>query len=239
MNLDIAQAWDRLAQPVDVALNQWQWLILAFLILVLVVPRPVWRITGLYSTLIHELGHIVAALFTGRYVAGLRLGWDHSGEVRSIGRGKFSVIIAGIFGYPAPIWVSALMLWWISAGYAGRALGIYALLFLLALVFVRNWPAFVVCTISAAVALGVVFFAPVDAYLYLALLIAGFLLLAGLKDFVKLLAVHLWRRKDIAQSDAYLIAAATRTFPSLWLLAIAILGSGGLWWALLSLSRLL
>lgn len=96
MNLDIAQAWDRLAQPVDVALNQWQWLILAFLILVLVVPRPVWRITGLYSTLIHELGHIVAALFTGRYVAGLRLGWDHSGEVRSIGRGKFSVIIAGI-----------------------------------------------------------------------------------------------------------------------------------------------
>ncbi|MGV2852962.1 M50 family metallopeptidase [Glutamicibacter sp. AGC13] len=238
MNLDIAQAWERLSQPVNVALNQWQWLIVAFLILLLVVPRPVWRITGLYSTLIHELGHIIAALFTGRYVAGLRLGWDHSGEVRSIGRGKISVIISGIFGYPAPIWVSALMLWGISTGYSGRALGMYALLFLLALIFVRNWPAFIVCTISALVALAVVFFAPVEAYLYLALLIAGFLLLAGLKDFVKFLSVHVWRRHDIAQSDAYLIAEATRTFASLWVVVILVLGSGGLWWALQSLSGL-
>ena len=238
MNLDIAQAWERLSQPVNVALTQWQWLIVALVILLLVVPRPMWRITGLYSTLVHELGHIVAALFTGRYVAGLRLGWDHSGEVRSVGRGKLSVIISGVFGYPAPLWVSAVMFWGIASGYAGRALGIYALLFLVALIFVRNWPAFVVCTISAVVALSVVFYAPVEAYLYLALLIAGFLLLAGMKDFVKLLSVHIWRRRDLAQSDAYLIAEATGTFATLWLLVISALGAGGLLWAMLSLFRL-
>lgn len=239
MKLDVAQAWERLAQPVDATLNQWQWLTVAVVVLALVLPRPVWRITGLYSTLIHELGHIVAALFTGRFVAGLRLGWDHSGEVRSRGRGKFSVIISGIFGYPAPLWVSALMLWAISIGYAGRALGIYAVFFLLALIFVRNWPAFVVCTISAITALSVVFFAPAEAYLYLALLIAGFLLLAGLKDFVKLLSVHIWRRREIAQSDAYLIAEATGIFASVWLFLILILGAAGAFWAVTSILALI
>ncbi|WP_347039190.1 M50 family metallopeptidase [Glutamicibacter halophytocola] len=231
MNLDIAEAWHRLAQPVVVDLNSWQWLIIAAVVLAMVIPAPAWRITGLYSTLVHELGHIVSALFTGRFVTGLRLGWDHSGEVVSRGRGKFSVIVSGIFGYPAPLWVSALMFWAISIGYAGQALGIYALFFLLALIFVRNWPAFVVCTVSALIALGVVFFAPVDAYLYLSLLIAGFLLIAGLRDYAKLLAVHTWRRRDVAQSDAYLIARATHTFAGLWLLVILALGAGALWWA--------
>jgi len=238
MNLDIAEAWHRLAQPVAVDLNSWQWLIIAAVVLVMVIPSPMWRITGLYSTLVHELGHIVFALFTGRFVTGLRLGWDHSGEVVSRGRGRFSVIVSGIFGYPAPLWVSSLMFWAISIGYAGQALGIYALLFLLALIFVRNWTAFVVCTVSAVIALGVVFFAPVEAYLYLALLIAGFLLFAGVRDYVKLLAVHIWRRRDVAQSDAYLIARATHTFAGLWLLVIIVLGAGALWWTSSSLLTL-
>lgn len=239
MNLDLAEAWGRLSQRVDPGLGPAAWGIVGAVVLLLVLPRPVWRITGMYSTLIHELGHIIAALFTGRFVTGLRLGWDHSGEVVSRGRGKFSVIISGIFGYPAPLWVSAVMFWAISAGYAGRALGIYALFFLLALVFVRNWPAFVVCFASAAVALGVVFFAPVAAYLYLALLIAGFLLLAGLKDFAKLISVHTSRRRDISQSDAYLIARATQTFATLWLIVILLLGAAGLLWAGSSLLALL
>ena len=87
MNLDIVEAWHRLAQPVAVDLSPWQWVIIAAVVLVLVIPAPAWRITGLYSTLVHELGHIVSALFTGRFVTGLKLGWDHSGEVVSRGRG--------------------------------------------------------------------------------------------------------------------------------------------------------
>lgn len=238
MNVDIADAWHRLVQPVEVELNLWQWLLVLALVLVAVIPKPVWRVTGLYSTLVHELGHIVSALFTGRYVTGLRLGWDHSGEVVSRGRGKLSVIISGVFGYPAPLWVSAIMFWAISSGYAGRGLGIYALFFLLALIFVRNWPAFVVCAVSALVALGVVFFAPAETYIYLSLLIAGFLLIAGLRHFVKLLSVHTVRRHDIAQSDAYLIARSTRTFAGLWLLIIMILGAGALLWSAHSLLTL-
>lgn len=238
MNLDIGETWQRLWQPVESNLTGWQWAIVAGIVLLLVVPPQVWRITGLYSTLIHEMGHIISAMLTGRFVMGLRLGWDHSGEVVSRGRGKFSVIFSGLFGYPAPLFVSAVMLWAISAGFAGRALGIFALFFVLALFFARNWPAVLVCLISAAGALAVVFFAPVNAYLYLALLIAGFLLCSGIRDFIKLLAVHTTRRRDLRQSDAYLIAESTGTFASLWLLLMLVLGGLCLWWAGTSLVAL-
>lgn len=238
MNLNIGEAWARLAEPVAVDLLAWQWLALAAVAGLLVFPRRIWRITGLYSTLVHEMGHIVAAMLTGRFVMGLRLGWDHSGEVVSRGRGKFSVIFSGLFGYPAPLWVSALMLWAISGGYAGRALGVYALFFLLALFFARNWPAVVVCLITSAVALAVVFFAPAGTYVYLSLLVAGFLLLAGVKDFIKVLGVHTWRRRDLGQSDAYLIAQATGTFATLWLAVMLVLGAAALLWAVNSLVSL-
>lgn len=235
MNLNIGEAWARLSQPVEASLTVWQWALVSGLVLLLVVPRPVWRITGLYSTLIHEMGHIISAMLTGRFVMGLRLGWDHSGEVVSRGRGKFSVIFSGLFGYPAPLFVSAVMFWAISAGYAGRALGIYALFFIVALFFARNWPAILVCAVSVIVALGVVFFAPENAYLYLALLIAGFLLCSGIRDFIKLLSVHTVRRNDLRQSDAYLIAESTGTFATLWLLVMLLLGALCLWWSVSSL----
>lgn len=239
MALNLSDAWTRLWQPQFVVLSVGQEVLLVVLVLGLVIPRPVWQITGMYSTLVHELGHIISALFTGRFVTGLRLGWDHSGEVVSKGRGKISVIISGIFGYPAPLLVAAALLWSTASGYAGRALGIYAAFFVLALVFVRNWPAFVVCSASACIALGVVFFAPATAYVYLALLLGGFLLCAGIRDFIKLIAVHTWRRRDIAQSDAYLIARSTGTFATLWLLVIMVFGALGIFLGIYSILRLL
>ncbi|WP_181148112.1 M50 family metallopeptidase [Arthrobacter sp. MYb213] len=239
MTVNFNDAWHRLWQPQIVDLATGELVVLLLLVLGLVLPRPIWRITGMYSTLVHELGHVISALFTGRFVTGLRLGWDHSGEVVSRGRGKASIIISGIFGYPAPLLISAALLWATATGYAGRALGIYALFFVLALVFVRNWPAFVVCSASAVIALGVVFFAPSSAYIYLALLLGGFLFCSGLRDFIKLLSVHTWRRQDIEQSDAYLIARSTGTFATLWLLVIMLLGAVGIFLGFQSIVRLL
>ncbi|MCW4466433.1 M50 family metallopeptidase [Glutamicibacter sp. MNS18] len=239
MGETLSELWLRLSLHQPVELDGWQWLILAALVALLVLPRPSWRLTGMYSTLVHELGHVISALFTGRFVTGLRLGWDHSGEVVSRGRGKISVVISGIFGYPAPIWCAAGLLAAAAAGYPGAALGIYALFFCLALVFVRNFPALVVCVASALLALGVVFFAPTDAFVYVTMLLAGFLLVAGLRDCLKLLSVHTWRRTEIGSSDAYLIAASTRTFASLWLLVILALAGGGLWLAVASLLRII
>ncbi|GAA0188621.1 M50 family metallopeptidase [Glutamicibacter creatinolyticus] len=231
--------WHRLSLQHELQLSPWQWVLLGALVALLVLPRPAWRLTGMYSTLVHELGHVVLALFTGRFVTGLRLGWDHSGEVVSRGRGKASVIISGVAGYPAPLWCSAGLLAATAAGYPGLALGAYAILFCLALVFVRNLAALLVCVASAALALGIVFFAPVDMFVYVALLLAGFLLVAGARDCLKLLAVHTWRRQDVRQSDAYLIGASTGTFSGIWLLVILTLAGSGLWLAVRSLILLI
>lgn len=235
----VSELWARLTLHQPTELSRWQWLIVLTLVLLLVLPHPVWRLTGMYSTLVHELGHVISALFTGRFVTGLRLGWDHSGEVVSRGRGKFSIIISGIFGYPAPVWLAAGLFAAAAAGYSGVALGIYALFFCLCLIFVRNLAALVVCVASALIALGLVLFAPVEAFTYATLLLAGFLFLAGLRDCLKLLSVHLWRRRDIQNSDAYLIAQATGTFATFWLVVILALAGTGAWLAVRSLLRLI
>lgn len=233
------ELWLRLSLRQPTELGGWQWLILIGLVALLVLPRPAWRLTGMYSTLVHELGHVISALFTGRFVTGLRLGWDHSGEVVSRGRGKISVIISGVFGYPAPIWVAAGLFSAAAAGYTAMALGVYALFFCLALVFVRNFAALVVCVMSALSALGIVLFAPVSAFTYVTMLLAGFLLMAGLRDCIKLLSVHVWRRSAIRSSDAYLIAESTGTFATLWLLVILAVAAAGTWLAVVSLLRII
>ena len=43
--------------------------------ILLTVPRATWRVFGLYVTFVHELGHAFAALMTGRFVHGLKIGW--------------------------------------------------------------------------------------------------------------------------------------------------------------------
>ncbi len=72
--------WQRLSLQHELQLSPWQWVLLGALVALLVLPRPAWRLTGMYSTLVHELGHVVLALFTGRFVTGLRLGWDTPGR---------------------------------------------------------------------------------------------------------------------------------------------------------------
>ncbi len=222
------------AQPPTVL----QLVIVAALVALLVLPRPLWRVTGMYCTLIHELGHVIFALFTGRFVTSLQLGWDHSGQVVSRGRRGWSSAISGVAGYPAPLWCAAGLLAAAAAGYSGWALLAFALLFCGALVFVRNLPAILVCGSSAGAALAILVFAPIPYFTFAVLFMGGFLLLAGLRDMLKLLSVHLWRRHHREQSDAVLIARSTGGYAWIWLWLIMILCACGAWVAVLGVLHL-
>ena len=86
---------------------------------VLVVPRGVWRVTGVWVTMIHELGHALAGALRGRTSMRIRVNADHSGLTTSSGRSD-SVAWTSFWGYPAPPLVGALLVW---AGVAGWATG--------------------------------------------------------------------------------------------------------------------
>ena len=116
---------------------------------VLSIPRATWRWFGLYVTFVHELGHAFAALMTGRFIHGLKIGLDHSGQLVSSGRRGFSATWSGFWGYPAPAVVGVALVWSVSAGWAGAAASIGALVLLVALIFLRNFTGIVVALVSA------------------------------------------------------------------------------------------
>ncbi|MGA7204314.1 MAG: M50 family metallopeptidase [Specibacter sp.] len=185
------------------------------------IPRVTWRWFGLYVTFVHELGHAFAALMTGRVVHGLKIGLDHSGQLVSSGRRGFSAVWSGFWGYPTPAVVGAALVWSVSAGWAGAAASVGALVLLVALIFLRNFTGIVVALASAAVAQALVMFADPTAVSYAVLALGIALGVGSVRDWFKVAAVHTRRRNHIASSDAYILARSTGVPSFVWLTGMA------------------
>ncbi|MFQ4148356.1 M50 family metallopeptidase [Arthrobacter sp. LAPM80] len=205
------------------------------------IPRRTWRWFGLYVTFVHELGHAFAALMTGRFVHSLKIGLDHSGQLVSSGRRGFSATWSGFWGYPAPAVVGVALVCSVSAGWAGAAAAIGALVLLVALLFLRNFTGIVVALLSAAVAQSLVMFASAETVSWAMLALGIALGVGSVRDFFKVAAVHTGRRNQLASSDAYILAQSTGAPSFIWLTGFAVVIaasaalSGWLLWGLLGL----
>ncbi|MHB1173042.1 MAG: M50 family metallopeptidase [Lacisediminihabitans sp.] len=193
---------------------------------VLSIPRATWQYFGLFTTLVHELGHAFAAVLTGRVVHGIRIRRNHSGDALSSGRGVFGPVVSGVFGYPAPAIVGAAQLWSVFHGYTAIALFIGGLVLLLTIVVIRNLFGALVVLVSAAVSAALWFYAtpPVQSY---ALLVLGIALLVGsVRGLATVIGVHIRRRNRLTTSDAYLLYRRTGVPSVVWLALFTILIGG-------------
>lgn len=221
------------ADPID--LSPWVMLVIVGAAALVSIPRESWRVFGLFTTLIHELGHAVAAMLTGRVVRGIRIRRNHAGEALSVGRG--SAVISGLMGYPAPAIVGAGQLWAVFSGYPSIALFAGGVALLLTLLVIRNLFGVLVVLGSVAVSAALWFTAPADVQSY-ALLVLGIALLVGsVRGLGAVIAVHTRDRGNLATSDAYLLYRRTGVPSPVWLLLFAML-IAGCWafaiWAYLS-----
>ncbi|MET1035873.1 MAG: M50 family metallopeptidase [Arthrobacter sp.] len=194
----------------------------------LAVPRVTWRWFGLYVTFVHELGHALAAMSTGRIVRGIRLRLDHSGEMISHGRGTAGAAWAGFWGYPAPAVAGAALIWAGTSGWSGAALSVGALLLLVALVFIRNAAGMLVAIACAAVAQALVIWTPREAVVYVVLALGIALVVGSVKDWFKVARVYR-RRGQAASSDAHILGRMTGTPALLWLAGFAAVIGGSAW----------
>lgn len=190
------------------------------------IPRATWRWFGLYVTFVHELGHAFAALMTGRFIHGLKIGLDHSGQLVSSGRRGFSATWSGFWGYPAPAVVGLALVWSVSAGWAGAAASVGALILLVALIFLRNFTGILVAVASAAVAQALVMFADPRTVSYAVLALGIALGVGSVRDFFKVAAVHTSRREHLASSDAFILARSTGVPSWVWLSGFAVVIAG-------------
>ena len=201
----------------------------------LTVPRPVWRWFGLFVTFVHELGHAFAALMTGQVVKGIELRFDHSGQMRSMGRSRFAAAWTGFWGYPVPAVVGAILIRAAFTGWAGAALSAGALILLAALLFIRNAQGLLIAFGCAAVSVLLVWFASPFAVACSTLGVGIALLAGAVRDWVNVLGVHTRRRRALQSSDAFILYQRTGLPSALWLAAFAAVitasAAAALWWA--------
>lgn len=200
------------------------------------IPRASWQYFGLFATLVHELGHAVAAILTGRVVHGIRLRRNHSGDALSTGRGTLGIVISGVLGYPAPAIVSAAQLWSVFHGYTAIALFAGGVVLVLTLLVIRNLFGVLVVLASAAVSALLWFYATPVVQSY-ALLVLGMALLVGaVRGLATVIGVHVRRRDQLQTSDAYLLYRRTGVPSPLWLALFTILIGAAVAFAVVSSS---
>lgn len=183
-------------------------------------------------TLVHEAGHAVVAVLTGRRLSGIRLHRDTSGLTTSVGRPRGPGMVAtALAGYVAPSALGLGLAWLVAEGHVAVALIAALVVLAVMLVFVRNWFGLLVVGASGAGVALLVWRADPEVQEAAALAFTWLLLVGGLRT-----TVELWSsrrrsgggRSRSRTSDADVLARLTRVPATVWnvlfvLLALAAL----------------
>ena len=194
------------------------------------VPRRSWRYFGLLATATHELGHAFAAVTSGQRLSGIRLRLDHSGTTTTYSRSRLAAAWSCFWGYPVPALVGAAFVWCGLSGWGPAAMAASSLFLAASLIFLRNLAGFAITTAAIAGTSALAFLAPGSAAGHAAVVLGLALLVAGVRDLLKLTNVHLRRRDRLGSSDAYLLYRATSVPSGIWI-ALFTLFVAGAWLA--------
>ncbi|GGH92119.1 M50 family metallopeptidase [Arthrobacter liuii] len=193
---------------------------------VLSIPRRSWRYFGLLATATHELGHAFAALTSGQRLSGIRLRLDHSGTTTSYSRSRVAAAWSCFWGYPVPALVGAAFVWCGFHGWGPAAMAISALVLAASFLFLRNLAGFVITAAAIAGTAALTFFAPPPVVGHVAVIFGLALLVAAVRDLLKLSNVHIRRRDRLSSSDAYLLYRATSVPSGVWIALFTLLVAG-------------
>ncbi|MBF4995441.1 M50 family metallopeptidase [Arthrobacter gandavensis] len=220
-----ADFWNRLtagfARADGLDAQPWLLVFVTAAAVILSVPAPTWRWFGMFVTFVHELGHAFAALTAGHRITGIELRFDHSGQMRSLGRTRFGAVWAGFWGYPVPALTGLALIWAAVAGWAPAALSLGVLVLAAALVFIRNVQGAAIALGCAGVAVLLLWCVPADGTASVTASLGIALLVGAVRDWLNLLSVHTRRRTALESSDAWILAQRSKVPSAVWLLLFA------------------
>lgn len=187
----------------------------------LAVYRQTWNVVGYPVTIVHELGHAIAALTMGYRLHGITVNGDMSGATSFSGHGTVRVLWAMWWGYPFPAIVGASLLWAVSEGWAKVALVVLVAALLLVFLLSRSVHTFAVVLLTGALLGLIARFAEPWAQNAVVFAFAWLLLVGAVRALWSVTKAHVTRR-GASHSDAYLMARRLRVIPApLWLLTFA------------------
>jgi hypothetical protein len=223
-----ADAWNRLttvapsASPAVVLSS-------AVLAVALVAVPALWRRTRHLVTIVHEGAHGVAAMLSGRRLAGIRLHSDTSGLTVSKGRSSGPGMVAtAAAGYVGPALLGLAAAWMLSGGYAVAVLWILLASLALLLLQIRNFFGLWSVLVSGSALFVVTWWATVEVQLVFAHVLTWFLLAAAPRAVVELQQAR--RNGSARNSDADTLARLTRVPGLVWVGAFLVVTLGCLWW---------
>lgn len=176
---------------------------------------PVWRYSRHVVTLVHEAGHAMVAVLTGRRLNAVRLHSDTSGHTISSGRPHGPGMVAMVAaGYIAPSALGLACIWLVDAGHTPWALWAALMTLALMLLYVRNWFGLLVVALAGAAVAVLIWRTSTQVQDLAASVLAWFLLVAGPRT-----TLDLWshrRRVRSRTTDADLLARLTHLPAAVW-----------------------
>lgn len=228
------QIWSAATSPADLP-DLRLVLVTAGIALLAVAWRPSWSVVRHGVTTVHEAGHAVVALLTGRQLQGIRVHSDTSGLTLSKGRPRGPGMWAMTFaGYTAPALVGLAAAFGLSRGYAVGVLWALVVLAVFVLVMIRNWYGLWTVLVTLVLLVAVTWWGSDGLRLGAAYTVVWLLLLGAPRAVVELWSQR--RRGRAAGSDADVLGRLTHTPGALWVLVFALvtvatLAQGARWLA--------
>jgi hypothetical protein len=223
----VADAWARLTSVSAEASTGLVLVSGAVAVLMVTVPA-LWRRTRHLVTIAHEGAHGVAALVSGRRLAGIRLHSDTSGLTVSRGRSSGPGMVAtAAAGYVGPALLGLGSAWLLSGGHAVAVLWIVLAAMALLLLQVRNFFGLWSVLAAGSVVFLVSWAASPALQQLFAYVLTWFLLLAAPRPVVELQRAR--RTGQARDSDADTLARLTRVPGALWVGGFLLVTLGCLW----------
>jgi hypothetical protein len=186
-----------------------------------VVIDVVWRPARHVVTIVHEGGHAIVALLSGRRLTGIRLHSDTSGLTLSVGKPTgFGMIVTAAAGYLSPSVVGLIGVVLLAFGQVTVMLWAGLVVLVGMLVMIRNVYGVISLLVVGAVVLGVSLRADPDVQAAFAYGMTWFLLLGAVRPITELQRHR--RRNPGARSDADILARLTRLPAAVWVAIFAI-----------------
>lgn len=210
------------AQP---APAHWILVLTGVVALLTVASGRTWPTARHVVTIAHEGGHALAAVATGRRLAGVRLHSDTSGVTVSSGRPTGpGVILTVAAGYTTPSLLGLGASGLLATGRISLLLQILVALLLVMLVVVRNAFGVVSVLVSTVVVLGISWFAADDVQAGFAAYATWFLLLGAVRPIIEVQRQR--RQRRARDSDPDQLARLTGLPGAFWVGAFGLLSLG-------------
>ena len=179
-----------------------------------------WGLGRAVVTTVHEAGHAVAAVLTGRRLHRIRLHGSGGGDTLTSGHsGGAGLVLTLVAGYPAPSLVGLGCAAWLGSGLpAAGVLALGLLLVALMLPFTRNPYGLLLLLAAGALLLALLLRAPERGQSLAGYAIAWFLLLGGVRAVGMLRRARRGRSGPTGATDADQLARLTGLPGVAWVL---------------------